>query len=89
MADEINDWGFTAVTLDELDLIQEQKKEVDDVTAEIDTVRTQLTTMRAAIQPLLNNLKRDHEKDYILWENRLPKIKAFEKHLDDIMGGVL
>ena len=31
MADEINDWGFTAVTLDELDLIQEQKKEVDDV----------------------------------------------------------
>ena len=86
MADEINDWGFTAVTLDELDLIQEQKKEVDDVTAEIDTVRTQLTTMRAAIQPLLNNLKRDHEKDYILWENRLPKIEAFEKHLDTIVN---
>lgn len=86
MSDDFEDFGFTAVTLDELDLIQEQKKEVDNVTAEIDTVRAQLTTMREAIQPLLNNLKRDHEKDYIYWENRLPKIVAFEKHLDKIMG---
>ncbi len=88
MSDDFKDFGFTAVTLDELDLIQEQKKEVDNVTAEIDTVRAQLTTMREAIQPLLNNLKRDHDKDYIYWVDRLPKIEAFERHLDKIMGDI-
>ena len=34
-----------------------------------------------AITPLLNNLKKNPEKEYILWPNRIEKVEAFEDHL--------
>jgi len=40
-----------------------------------------------AITPLLNNLKANPEKEYILWPNRTEKIEAFENKLFDIYNG--
>jgi hypothetical protein len=37
--------------------------------------------------PLLNNLKMNPEKDYILWPNRLAKVEEFEDHLQKIYKG--
>ena len=37
-----------------------------------------------SIQPLLNNLKANPEKDYIYWPNRLEKVEAFENFIQEI-----
>ena len=37
-----------------------------------------------SVIPLLNNLKKNPEKEYILWPNRTAKIEEFEKKLFDI-----
>ena len=37
-----------------------------------------------AMIPLLNNLKKNPEKEYILWPDRLTKVEAFEDHLTKI-----
>jgi len=34
--------------------------------------------------PLLNNLKKNPEKEYILWPDRLKKVESFEDHLTKI-----
>jgi hypothetical protein len=36
---------------------------------------------------LLNNLKQNPEKDYILWPKRLDKIEQFEDHIQKIYKG--
>jgi hypothetical protein len=40
-----------------------------------------------AILPLLNNLKSNPEKEYILWPNRLTKVEEFESQLLRIYKG--
>ena len=40
-----------------------------------------------AILPLLHNLKKNPEKDYIFWPNRTAKIDAFEDKIAKIMNG--
>jgi len=80
------DFGFNAVSLDELNFFQEQKQTIEITAAEAENSNAKLIELRAAIQPLLNNLKRDPEKDYLLWPSRVPKIEEFERHLDGIIN---
>ena len=37
------------------------------------------------IMPLLNNLKKNPEKDYLKWPNRAKKVDEFIKKIDDYM----
>ena len=37
-----------------------------------------------AITPLLSNLKKNPEKEYILWPNRLKKVEEFEDYIQKI-----
>ena len=60
---DIFDFGFTAVNEDELDAVQKTQG-----------AEEKLHALYNAITPLLNNLKRNPEKDYILWPNRLEKV---------------
>jgi hypothetical protein len=92
--DEGFDWGFTAVTLDELDVIQEttaqleeQGAKLEESDAESSDLRNRLDKVYAAIQPLLNNLKSDGTKEYIWWPNRMQKIEAFSDHIDALYLG--
>ena len=39
------------------------------------------------IQPLLNNLQKNPEKDYIYWPNRLEKVEAFGDSLTAVYKG--
>ena len=87
MSDDIFDFGFTAVTLDELEVIQETTAQLESTTAEASEVKTRLDNMYKAIQPLLNNLKKDPERDYIYWPERLTKIEAFSDHIDKLYMG--
>jgi hypothetical protein len=82
MSDFINmeDFGFTAVNEEELDIVTKAAGEASSAQARLDS-------MFAAIKPLLENLEKDSSKDYIYWPNRIEKIKQFQSHLDKIYNG--
>lgn len=86
-----NDFGFndmSSVNLDELEVIQQAKGEAEAKSGEAADLQARLKQMYEAVQPLLNNLKKDADKkDYILWAGRGPKIEAFEAHLAKIYYG--
>lgn len=83
------DFGFSAVTLDELEVIQETNSKLEESDAESTELRRRLDAVYAAVQPLLNNLKRDRNKDYIYWEGeeRFKKIEQFSDHLEALFSG--
>lgn len=81
---EMFDFGFTAVTEDELQTVQAIKQEKDMASDTLEHVQAKLDKLYNAITPLLNNLKKNPEKDYILWPDRLAKVEAFEDHLQSI-----
>lgn len=66
---DIFDFGFTAVDEHELDAVKE-------VSQTATSTEERLNTLYNAIVPLLNNLKKNPEKDYILWPDRLAKVEA-------------
>jgi hypothetical protein len=84
--DPINDWGFTAVTEDELEAVQSAQTTVAQTTASASDLQDRLEKLYNAIIPLLDNLAKNPEKGYIKWENRLPKINAFREHIKQIAG---
>lgn len=77
---DLFDFGFTAVTEEELESVQSAVEEAGDV-------EQRLNKLYNAIQPLLNNLRKDPEKEYILWPNRLEKVEQFSDLLDSIYQG--
>lgn len=81
---DIFDFGFTAVDEDELQAVQDAQKAAGDVAVEAKSTQDKIDRLYNAIVPLLNNLKKNPEKDYILWPNRLEKVEAFEDHLQRI-----
>jgi hypothetical protein len=83
MSEDIFDFGFTAVTEDELDTVIELQQKADTV---LDT-HNRLHELYNAVTPLLNSLKANPEKDYIYWPNRLEKVEAFEDKLQGILKG--
>ena len=87
MTDDFFDFGFTAVNEDELEAVQEAKSQVAEVSTTADSTTERLDKLYNAIQPLLNNLKQNPEKDYILWPKRLDKIEQFETHIQKIYKG--
>jgi len=84
MSEDIFDFGFTAVDEDELEAVQTATKKAESVTTTATAAKTKLDKLYNAIVPLLNNLKKNPQKDYILWPDRLAKVEAFEDHLQKI-----
>jgi len=87
MSEELFDFGFTIVDADELDVVQEAQSKVTEASSSVDSTTERLDKLYNAIQPLLNNLKQNPEKDYILWPKRLDKIEQFEDHIQKIYKG--
>jgi len=81
---DIFDFGFTAVDEDELDAVQTARQDADGLDESLEHVQDKLDSLFNAIIPLLNNLKKNPEKDYILWPDRLAKVESFEDHLQKI-----
>lgn len=84
MSNDIFDFGFTAVDETELQVVQDAQKAIGDTEVEAKTTQEKLDKLYNAITPLLNNLKSNPEKEYILWPDRLAKVEAFEAHLQEI-----
>ena len=86
MADDLLkfDFGFTAVDESELEAVQEVSKKASSTEAEVKALENKLNNLYNAILPLLSNLKKNPEKEYILWPNRLEKVEQFEDHIQKI-----
>lgn len=85
--EDIFDFGFTAVDESELEAVQALGATAKDVEEKASTTQDKLDKLYNAIVPLLNNLKKNPEKEYILWPNRLAKVEEFETHLQKIYSG--
>ena len=85
--DDVFDFGFSAVTLDELEVIQETTAKLEQSDAESAQLQDRLNKLFNAVQPLLNNLRSDPDRDYIYWPQRMQKIEQFSDHLDAIYKG--
>ena len=66
------DFGFTAVDFDPT-----------AVQAQVDNAQSKLQQVESLILPLLNNLLKNPEKEYIHWPNRQAVIK---KQIDKILS---
>ncbi len=82
--DDYNDFGFTAVDETELEIVQKAQSDLTDLNHTAEDAQGKLDDLYNSVIPLLNNLKKNPEKEYILWPNRTAKIEEFEKKLFDI-----
>lgn len=74
MSIEYNDFGFTAMDADELASVD--TKIIEKTTSATEVIEK----MDNFIRPLLENLMKDSDKDYIYWPNRAEMIqKQIEK----------
>ena len=86
MADLLDfDFGFTAVDENELEAVQKVTSEASSASADAYQAEEKLNKLYNAILPLLTNLKKNPEKEYILWPNRVEKIEQFE----DLITGII
>tara|TARA_R110000868_G_scaffold280521_2_gene540674 strand:- start:464 stop:703 length:240 start_codon:yes stop_codon:yes gene_type:complete len=77
---DLFDFGFTAIDESELETVQIQRNVATSIEERLDELYN-------AIIPLLNNLKKNPEKEYILWPNRLDKVEEFETYITKIYRG--
>lgn len=84
MDDDLFDFGFTAVDEDELQAVQQTAALASDAEQNAQTTQQKLDRLYNSIIPLLTNLKKNPEKEYILWPNRLAKVEEFESRLQAI-----
>jgi hypothetical protein len=75
MTKEAFDFGFTAVAEHELDSVSQAA-----------TAEDKLDRLYEAIKPLLANLKKNPEKDFIKWPNRVKKVEEFEAMIAKIVS---
>ena len=83
--DEMFDFGFTAVDEDELQTVQQTAAVAHDAEQLAMTTQSRLDKLYNSVVPLLNNLKKNPEKEYILWPNRVDKIEQFEDLITEII----
>jgi hypothetical protein len=86
MSDFDFDFGFTAVTEEELQVVQDAQAKVAETSTNALTMQAKCDKLYNMIMPLLNNLSANPEKDYIYWEGktRMEKIEQFRDKLDEV-----
>jgi hypothetical protein len=80
MTVEYNDFGFTAMDADELASID--TKIVEKTTSATEVINK----LDNFVRPLLENLAKDSDKDYIYWPNRVEIINKKLQELDEIQN---
>lgn len=79
------DFGFTAVDEQELEAVQAVAQKAHDSQSAANELEKKIDSLYNAIIPLLANLKKNPEKDYIYWPKRTAKIEQFEDVLRKII----
>jgi hypothetical protein len=89
--DDFNDFGFSAVSEEELKTLEKQLlEEVSQKSEAIIQIeksyKDKLTRLYHSVMPLLKNLEKNPEKDYIFWPDRATKMKSFIAKIEKIMN---
>ena len=79
---EYNDFGFTAMDADELASVD--TKIIEKTTSATEVVNK----MDNFIRPLLENLMRDSDKDYIYWPNRTEILQKKIEELNSLQDSL-
>ncbi len=86
-----NDFGFTALDSDDLIKLDEKVSKTAASSEEnqelVDVLSTKLTKLDEFIRPLLENLAKDSDKDYIYWPNRIDIVRKQIDYLNSIIEG--
>ena len=83
--EQISDFGFTAMTFDDISAVLEQSKNAEINSVE-ENYKNKIETLKKMILALLNNLAANPEKEYIYWPNRVEKIKEQIEKVNKITG---
>ena len=82
-----DDFGFSLVSEDELRAHEnELKNKLSQQTTIVQSSVDKLHGLRDMLMPLLQNLARDPQKEYILWPDRAAKIQAFIDKVNAYVG---
>ena len=84
------DFGFSAVSEEELKTIErELEAKVADQDQQLkqvaQTYEQKLNALYNMVMPLLNNLAKDADKDYIYWPGRQTKMQEFIKKVQTLV----
>ena len=85
MTDDIFDFGFTIVDEQELEVVQKTAESAATAEVTASSCEDKVNKLYNAILPLLSNLKKNPEKDYIYWPNRTEKVEQFEDMIANII----
>jgi len=88
--DDVEDFGFSAVSEDELksherELKQQVEQKEQELSLTSKEYKDKLEALYKLIMPLLLNLQKDPEKEYILWPDRSKKMTAFIARVNKIV----
>jgi len=75
------DFGFSLVDENELEVVQQAQQEVSSTIQVASATQEKIDKLYNMIMPLLNNLAKNPEKEYIYWPNRVEKIESFRDKL--------
>ena len=86
------DFGFSAVSEDELKALEKQlTQQVAQKDTELElmsrTYEEKLNTLYKMVIPLLKNLAKDADKDYIYWPDRQKKMIDFIAKVEKVVNG--
>jgi len=83
---DIFDFGFTAVDENELEAVQKASTTAQSATQSVEQLEAKVNDLYNAVLPLLTNLKKNPEKEYIHWPNRVKKVEEFETYISKIVS---
>lgn len=78
------DFGFSLVDETELEAVQEAQQAIATTTKVASATTEKIDKLYNMVLPLLNNLAKNPEKEYIYWPNRVEKIEAFRDKLREV-----
>lgn len=82
------DFGFSFATEEELSQpkVQTVQTELDDVAQTKEKLEKKIQTLEKMIMPLLENLKKDPDKEYVKWPNRTEQINKFIQSIQKVIN---
>ena len=88
--DAFDDFGFSAVSEDELKSLERQLQQQviqteQQLTLTSKEYKDRMEALYKLIMPLLLNLQKDDSKEYIYWPDRSKKMKAFIDKVNNIV----
>ena len=75
------DFGFSVVDEKELEAVTTASAKVEAASGTAQAVQDKMDKMYNAVMPLLNNLQKNPEKEYIFWPDRHNKVEQFRDKL--------